>query len=184
MFVETTSNAHAGRKVTSRQHWLALFIAAALALTIIPSKAQAQIVDDIEVNIPFQFHAGNLKLPAGQYRIHLLDDSGLTVMEISSADGSTSALFQVEDTKTDSTPAKSELIFNIYGDRYFLAKLFEEGSSSGNQDTPVPLPKENPSTRHGSSATRAGTPQGTTRKLAARWDGSWPTASGALRRAK
>jgi hypothetical protein len=132
MFVETTSNAHAGRTVTSRQYWLALFIAAALALTIIPSKAQAQIVDDIEVNIPSQFHAGNVKLPAGQYRIHL-DDSDLTVMEISSADESTSALFQVEDTKTDSTPAKSELIFNIYGDRYFLAKLFEEGSSSGNQ---------------------------------------------------
>jgi hypothetical protein len=132
MFVETTSNAHAGRKVTSRQYWPGLFIAAALALTIIPSKAQAQIVDDIEVNIPSQFHAGNVKLPAGQYRIHL-DDSDLTVMEISSADESTSALFQVEDTKTDTTPAQTELIFNKYGDRYFLAKLFEEGSSCGSQ---------------------------------------------------
>ena len=32
MFVETISNAHAGRKVTSRQYWLPLFIAFALAL--------------------------------------------------------------------------------------------------------------------------------------------------------
>jgi hypothetical protein len=132
MFVETTNNPPEGRKVTSRQYWLALFIAAAFALTIIPT-VQAQIADGIEVNIPFQFHAGNVKLPAGQYRIHPLDDSDLTVMEISSVDGSTSALFQVEDTKTDSTPAKTELIFNKYGDRYFLAKLFEEGSSSGSQ---------------------------------------------------
>jgi hypothetical protein len=133
MFIQTTTSPHEGRKVTSRQYWLALFIAAAFALTIIPSKTQAQIVDDIEVKVPFQFHAGNVKLPAGQYRIHPLDDSDLTVMEISSADGSTSALFQVEDTKTDSTPAKTELIFNKYGDRYFLAKLFEEGSSRGSQ---------------------------------------------------
>jgi hypothetical protein len=133
MFVETTSNSHAGRKVTSRQYWLPLFIALAFILMIIPGKTQAQTVDDIEVNIPFQFHAGNVKLPAGQYRIHLLDDADLTVLEISSVDGCTSALFQVQDTKTDSTPARTELIFNKYGDRYFLAKLFEEGSSSGSQ---------------------------------------------------
>jgi len=158
MFVETTGNAQAGRKVTSRQYWLALFIAAASALTIIPSKAQAQIVDDIEVNVPFQFHAGNVKLPAGQYRIHPLDDSDLTVMEISTVDGSTSALFQVGDTKTDSTPAKTEVIFNKYGDRYFLAKLFEEGGSSGSQVPQSPLRKENQSTNYGSSATRAGAP--------------------------
>jgi hypothetical protein len=122
--------------VTSRPYWLALFIAAAFALTIIPSKTQAQIVDDIEVNVPFQFHAGNVKLPAGQYRIHPLDDSDLTVMEISSADGSTSALFQVEGTKTDSTPAKTELIFNKYGDRYFLSEMFDEGNADGNRLVP------------------------------------------------
>ena len=137
MFVETTNSSHEGHKVASRQYWLPLFVALAFALTIISSKAQAQIVDDIEVNVPFQFHAGNVKLPAGPYRIHRLDDADPTVLEISSVDGSTSALFQVEDTKTDSTPAKTELIFNKCGDRYFLAKLFEDGSSSGGQ---VPSP--------------------------------------------
>jgi hypothetical protein len=34
------------------------------------------------------------KLPAGEYRVHVLDDSDLTVKEITSADGSTSALFK------------------------------------------------------------------------------------------
>lgn len=133
MFVETTNKVRPVRKVTSRKYLLPSLIAVAFALTIIPSKAQAQIVDDIEVSIPFQFHAGNVKLPAGPYRIHRLDDADPTVLEISTVDGSTSALFQVEDTKTDSTSAKTELIFNKYGDRYFLAKLFEDGSSSGSQ---------------------------------------------------
>jgi hypothetical protein len=112
---------------------LALFTVLAFGLTMYPSKAQAQIVGDLEVNIPFQFHAGNAKLPAGDYRIHVMEDSNLTIMEISSADGSTSTLFQVHDTDANSTPTKNELIFNKYGNRYFLAKLFQEGSSSGSQ---------------------------------------------------
>ena len=133
MFTETIGNSPAGRKVARRQYLLALFAALVLALTIYASKANAQIIGDLEVNIPFQFHAGNAKLPAGEYRIHVLDDSDLTVMEISSADGSTSALFQVQNTDANSTPAKSELIFNKYGNRYFLAKLFDEGNPSGSE---------------------------------------------------
>jgi hypothetical protein len=129
MFVETINKSH-GRKV---QYLLTLFIAFAFALTIYASRAQAQIVGDLEVNIPFQFHAGNAKLPAGKYRVHVLDDSGLTVMEIASVDGSSAALFQVDSAEANSTPAKSELIFNKYGNRYFLAKLFDEGDPNGSR---------------------------------------------------
>ena len=112
---------------------LSLFIALVFALTIYPTQAHAQIIGDLEVNIPFQFHAGNTKLPAGEYRIHVLDNSDPSVMEISSADGSTSALFEVQDADANSAPAKTELIFNKYGNRYFLAKLFDEGNPNGSQ---------------------------------------------------
>jgi PadR family transcriptional regulator PadR len=57
------------------------------------------------------------KLQAGQYRVHVLDDSDFTVMEITSADGSTSALFEVQDEVANATPTKSELISNKYGNR-------------------------------------------------------------------
>jgi hypothetical protein len=133
MFDETVTSSHAGGKVSRRRHLLSLFVAALLALTIYSGKAQAQVTDGLDANIPFQFHVGNSNLPAGEYRIRVLDDSDLTVMEIMSADGATSALFQVENTDAKSTPDKSELIFNKYGDQYFLAKMFEEGSSSGSQ---------------------------------------------------
>ena len=133
MFTETIGNSHAGRQVSRRQYLLSLVAALVFALTIYPSKAHAQIIGDLEVNIPFRFHAGNAKLPAGEYRIHVLDDSDLTVMEITSADGSTSALFQVQNIDANSTPAKSELIFNKYGNRYFLEKLFDEGNPSGSE---------------------------------------------------
>ena len=115
----------------SHHQLFSLFIALVFALTMYSTKAQAQIVGNLEADIPFQFHAGNAKLPAGKYRVQVLDDSGLTVMEISSVDGSTAALFQVDSAEANSTPAKSELIFNKYGDSYFLAKLFDEGNASG-----------------------------------------------------
>jgi hypothetical protein len=133
MFIEVINKAHVSHQGTRGYQLLSLFMALVLALAIYPTKAHAQIVGDLEVNIPFQFHAGNAKLPAGKYVIRMLDDSNLTVMEISSADGSTSALFEVQETEANSAPAKSELIFNKYGNRYFLAKLFDEGNPSGSQ---------------------------------------------------
>jgi hypothetical protein len=133
MFIEAVNKTQASNKGTKGRQLLSLLIALVFALTIYPSKAHAQMIGDVEVNIPFQFHAGNAKLPAGKYIIRMLDDSDLQVMEITSADGSTSALFQVQATEANSEPAKSELIFNKYGNRYFLAKLVEEGNPTGRQ---------------------------------------------------
>lgn len=108
-------------------------IALVFALTLYPTKAQAQIVGNLEADIPFQFHVGNAKLPPGKYTIHVLDNSDLTTMEISSADGSSSALFEVHDAQANNTPAKSELIFSKYGHRYFLEKLFDESNPNGSE---------------------------------------------------
>ena len=116
---------------TRRYQLLSLFIALVFALTMYPTKARAQIVGNLEADIPFQFHVGNVKLPPGKYTIHMLDNSDLTVMEITSADGSSSALFDVHDAEAKSAPGKSELVFNKYGNRYFLERLFDESNPSG-----------------------------------------------------
>jgi hypothetical protein len=141
MFIERIDRVQAGPKRTRVHQSLWSLIALVLALTIYSAKAHAQIVGDLEVNIPFQFHAGHTKLPPGNYVIHLLDDSDLTVMEISSADGSTSALFEVQRAEANPTPAKSELIFNKYGNHYFLAKLFDAGNPSGSEVLKSPYEK-------------------------------------------
>jgi len=130
---EATNKANAIHNGTRKRQLLPLFMAFVFALAIYPSRAHAQITDTLEVNIPFQFHAGNTKLPPGNYSIHMLENSDLKFMEITSADGSTSALFEVHETDSSSTPAKGELIFNKYGNRYFLSKLFDEGNPSGNE---------------------------------------------------
>jgi len=122
------------RETRERHRLMLLLIALIFALALYPNQAHAQIIGNLEVHIPFQFHAGNVKLPAGKYLIHMLDggaDPG--VMEIINADGSTAALFEVQQAQANSSPAKSELIFDKYGDHYFLTKLFDEGSSIGSQ---------------------------------------------------
>ncbi|HWO32693.1 MAG TPA: hypothetical protein VNO32_28175 [Candidatus Acidoferrum sp.] len=116
---------------TRRQRLLWLFIGSVLTLTMYPTKARAQIIGNLEADIPFQFQAGNAKFPSGKYVIHMQDNSDLTIMEISSADGKMSALFDVRDAEANSAPAKSELIFNKYGNRYFLAKVFDESNRNG-----------------------------------------------------
>jgi hypothetical protein len=121
----------ASHRATRRHQLFSLFIALVFVLTIYPTTAKAQIDGELEVNIPFKFHAGNVQLPAGIYRIHTLSDSDLTVMEITSADGSTSAVFELHQEDPNSIPAKGELIFNKYGDRYFLAKVFDGGNPIG-----------------------------------------------------
>src|SRR5258708_11445031 len=77
-----------------RRQLLSLFASLALALTIGASNAKAQIVGDLRVKVPFEFHAGNSDFPAGEYRIRSVDNSGLDVMQISTMDGSRSGLFQ------------------------------------------------------------------------------------------
>jgi len=132
MFAEAVKQTRTSRNGTTRTRNLSsLFISLIFTLLLYPTKAHAQIIGDLEVTIPFQFYAGNAKLPAGKYIIHTVDNTDLTFMEISSADGSISALFEVRDAEANSTSPKSELIFNKYGNRYFLAKLFDEGNPNG-----------------------------------------------------
>jgi len=105
------------------------FIGVALGMSTI--SAQGQIIGQLEANIPFTFHAGGAKLPPGKYIIHVLDGSDLSTMEIESADTRTSALFEVREAQDSTTPQKAELVFKHYGDRYFLAKVFDEGDKVG-----------------------------------------------------
>ena len=131
MFIQGVDRAQANRSGIQGRKLLSLCIGLLFALTVHPGKARAQISGEIEANIPFQFHAGDTKLPPGNYVIHPLDNTDLTIMEISSADGTTSALFEVRDAAASSAPAKTELIFNKYGSQYFLAKMFDEGVPDG-----------------------------------------------------
>ncbi len=107
---------------------LLTIVAIALAASI---SAHAQIIGQIEANIPFQFHAGNAKFPAGKYVLRVEQGSDLGTMEIQSYDGHSSALFEIRDAQAPTSPRKTELVFNHVGNRYFLSKIFDQGNKAG-----------------------------------------------------
>ncbi len=133
MFTESIQKAEPNTRKGGVQQFLSFLLLPVFALTIFAGKASAQIVGDLDADIPFQFHVGTRELSAGKYRVHVLDESTSRIMEITSADGSNSALFQVQESDAKSAPAQSELIFNKYGDNYFLSKLYDEGDPSGSE---------------------------------------------------
>jgi hypothetical protein len=133
MFTEEICHAQILQCRNNKRYLASLFVSLVFAAMIYPQQTHAQLIGTMEADIPFQFHAGSTKLPAGKYLIRMLGDSNLSVIEISKPDGSVAVLLEVRDAEANSTPPKSELVFNRYGSSYFLEKIFDEGDSSGSQ---------------------------------------------------
>ena len=95
--------------------------------------AQIDTDNPIEASVPFDFAIGNTRLPAGKYQIRKMDDLAENVLEISSENGRTRVVFEVDDaeTRADQAASKTELVFDKVGDQYFLARIWVAGSLSG-----------------------------------------------------
>ena len=95
---------------------LGLFFMLAIA------SAKAQTPSRVEVNIPFDFAAGKATLKAGAYSIKRTTGDALTIR---SADGKTTALVNAPLTiGSRDSKAGERLVFNRYGDRYFLSQVW------------------------------------------------------------
>ena len=89
--------------------------------------AQAQTPRTMEVNIPFDFSAGKAALKAGTYSIKRLAGSALA---ISAADSKTIALVNAPLTiGSRDFKAGERLVFNKYGDDYFLSQVWLSADS-------------------------------------------------------
>jgi hypothetical protein len=133
MYNENLGNLETTRTSRGFRNFLPLLFTLLIAASFSATSAHAQIIGNVEAQIPFPFHVGNNTLPAGTYVIHRLDDNNGTVMQISRRDGTMSVLFDVESAQVNSAPDKTELIFNKYGDRYFLSEMFDEGNPDGSR---------------------------------------------------
>jgi hypothetical protein len=106
------------RNVMKKLSAIAFFAIANLAMAG-NSFAQTQAV---KANIPFDFTVGQRLLPAGTYVIEKVQDSVITLKNLNKP-------IQIMGlTLPDSSVARgdSKLIFNRYGDQYFLSKVLSE----------------------------------------------------------
>jgi hypothetical protein len=76
------------------------------------------------VDVPFAFVAGGVHLPAGHYRIYHPGDPYLIVIE--KDDGRARAMAYVHPSANTADESSTKLVFNKYGDQYFLAQVWTE----------------------------------------------------------
>jgi hypothetical protein len=121
--------------MTIRKQFIAVTIFAALAC----AGLQAQSAD-LRATIPFNFHAGERLMPAGEYLIH--EQGPIVVVRREAGAGPTSALITFGVGDRLNVPRNAHLDFNCYGSEYFLTAIWDSYSQDGRQVPPTPRQKE------------------------------------------
>jgi hypothetical protein len=76
----------------------------------------------IQVTIPFDFTIGSKSFPSGDYVVR--PDMTHTVLAIQSVDGQSAAMALTTPMYGHNESGGARLIFNRYGDRYFLSQVW------------------------------------------------------------
>jgi hypothetical protein len=99
----------------------------ALAAILAPIHLAAQS-SNLNVTVPFGFAVGSKVMPAGDYRV--TTDGGLIRLDCVDRNAHMAAIGITVDAKHGE--AKTSLVFKQYGDRYFLAQIWN-GSDRGSE---------------------------------------------------
>lgn len=101
------------------------------AIMLSTTLAHAQLVNDLEANIPFAFSVDNTRLPAGEYIIHPMVEMENTTLEIENPVKDIGVFIQIEDKQFTEIPKTSDLTFDKVGDHYFLREISVRDSDLG-----------------------------------------------------
>lgn len=93
-----------------------------LFVMLTATSVSAQFDSVLVANIPFEFVIGNKTLPAGEYTVRIIYGSEI---QIQSQDRGASVF--VGTRPANGKKMGNELVFNRYGDRYFLSTLWRTG---------------------------------------------------------
>jgi hypothetical protein len=113
-----------------------LFALTGLLSLLLALPAVGQITTSLNFETTFPFYAGNVKLPAGAYRVTPATEStGLLLIE--STNGSHSAFIEYDTTNAEKAHAQTDVTFNKYGKTDFLDLLWIQGQNFGMQVAPT-----------------------------------------------
>ncbi|MBN8733713.1 MAG: hypothetical protein J0L64_24475 [Acidobacteria bacterium] len=96
---------------------------AALASLSLPAQSVK-----LQATIPFDFHIGQALMPAGDYSV--LQRPGFLIVRGDYAHPKSAAAVVMQASAVPAA-SSSKLVFNRYGDDYFLASVWQEGASAG-----------------------------------------------------
>jgi len=109
-----------------------LMLVVVLALASAVASANPQAAKRIVASIPFEFSVGYKTMAAGDYSVRAVNTAGNALM-IQSADGKSSAVRLSDATERARDKSHARLVFHKYGDRYFLAEVWNGADRSGRQ---------------------------------------------------
>jgi hypothetical protein len=101
------------------------------SILILLAAASAFAEQPIKAQIPFPFYVGGSVLPSGSYTV----DSGVArdVLRFRSADGKSTAMIVSHGVQPAAIPYRPKLVFNRYGDQYFLFQVWTGDNNVGHE---------------------------------------------------
>ncbi len=103
---------------------LAMGLAGALT-----TAAAAELQGPLRVTVPFEFNAGQAVLPAGQYSIERHVTPGMLL--IRGLTTGSSIYVCVVPAEGNASDPRARMVFNRYGDHYFLTQVWSAGGGTG-----------------------------------------------------
>jgi hypothetical protein len=103
--------------------------AVAVMLIVLSGLAIAQMNSDTRIvtQVPFQFTVANKVVPAGQYVLQTATMDGKT-LSIHNASGKVNLFITSSRNESKQAASQCALVFEQYGDRYFLSGIKLQGS--------------------------------------------------------
>ena len=112
-----------------KRQFFSIFAAGSLVVMLAAAPLFAQSTQTMKAQIPFGFVVGNRTFPAGEYTV---GPAG-AVLQIRSTDGKKSIYALHRSVQRPVTESQWRLVFNQYGDTYFLSELWRPGDNTGQQ---------------------------------------------------
>lgn len=95
--------------------------------------AQAQTNNQFTAEIPFDFHVGGERFPAGEYTIRCLNPSSdVKILQLRKTDGESSITLHTNSV-VGRMNQKSRLVFSRYGNQYYFSQAWLGSESLGMQ---------------------------------------------------
>jgi hypothetical protein len=100
---------------------------------LLATSVAAQTSQELVANIPFSFTVCQEQLPPGKYKVRPVTSANPRVVLIATENNRAIEMICTHDVQSKKPATTGSLIFNRYGDRYFLSELWVQGETTGRQ---------------------------------------------------
>jgi hypothetical protein len=105
----------------------------AMSLAVLMSAAAQAQTTHLKIALPFEFTAGNVQLPAGEYEVTAVGPWGGPTLSVHNVNSNAGTLVVSTSCLSQKPAADAKLVFHRYGQQYFLAEVWNRNSSVGSQ---------------------------------------------------